>query len=406
MKVVGVCSVKGGTGKTLMAINLAHFLSKRGKTGLIDCDIDSSNFAEFVRIDRQVEVDEETKLFRPVDWDGVKVWSTSLAMERWRPISMTGDKYAQILNDVVHFSEWGDLDYMVLDLPAGAMDTWRAAIYIFAEEFVGDVVVIQPAFEDNARRVLRLHEVNEVPVIGLIENMSYFVCPHHKKPKVYKIFGEGIGEKLASEYGVEFLGSIPLIGDLQQRIENGNPILEEYSEVFEKACDIIEKIPPEKVGIIRRVGEKLKGVTKQFVDRILASLVTTAYREVELPPGVYDESSTVDLVILDDTRTKVITRWHLGLRENKLRFIKNPKKVDYEIHTTFRTLARVLMGKKKTRFGTVIPYDVYDAYNNMDIEVYGTGATPRALRLMRKVLFNPEVLEVVRKKHPILEKFI
>jgi len=409
LKVVGVISIKGGTGKTLCSINLAYFLKKiTGKNvGIIDADIDSSNFAEFVKVNEHIDVDDTTKQFNLLNWNGIKVWSMSLLAEKWRPITMTADKYVQMLSDAINYSNWGNIDYMVVDLPSGAMDSFRGVVYIFAEQLVGNVIVVQPAFEDNIRRVFNLHRINEIPVIGVIENMAYFVCPYHKKPKVFNIFGKSNVENIAKEYNYTYLGKLPLLGDLHERIDkNGNPILEEYSEPFEKAVDIITKIPEEKIGIIKKVKKKIKVLGKKTIDKVIAYAIKTMYSEIQLPDLPYDERAVLDLVIVDDTRSSVITRWHLMVKDKKLRVVKNPKKVDFEVETTFRTLARIFLGKKKTRDGKIIPYDAYDAWLNLDLEIYGASSVPRAVRLIRKVLFNKDISQKVATKFKFLEKYI
>jgi len=280
-------------------------------------------------------------------------------------------------------------------------------IYIYAQSVIGDIIVIQPAFPHNARRALNLHVTNDVPIIGLIENMSYFVCPHHKKPKEYKIFGESVGEELAKEFNIPFLGRIPLIPNLQRKLKKGDPILK-VTQPFEKAVDIIVKTPPEKVGIVRKVKERIAKITRDQAVKVLAFIVRKIGKEVPIPATfTFDKGVTTDFVIVDETRTKVLTRWRLRAREEGgLTYVKNPKKIDFEIEMPFRTLARIIMGKKKLRSGRVIPYDSWDAYLNNDLELLGRGATQRAIDLIRGVLFQEDVMEAARKEFKFLEKWI
>ena len=407
MKVVGVCSIKGGTGKSLVAVNLSHHLKNYGKVGLLDSDIDSSNLAEFIGEVGRIDVTPDKK-FKLVEWNGVKVWSMSLLTEKHRPITLTGEHYCRMLNDAVHHSDW-DVDYLVIDLPAGAADTLRGTIYIFARYYVGNVIVIQPAFPDNARRVIKLHKVNDIPVIGLIENMSYFLCTKHDEPIRYDIFGAGTGKKLAEEFGIEFLGEVPLIADLQDRIKQGNPILEDsYSEPFKKASKIISEVPIEKVGIIKRIKEKIEEVTRESAIKIIAFMIGKIGKEVAVPSTYkFDPGVVSDLVITDDTRMKTLARFHLRVREDgMLTYVKNPSKVDFEIEMPFRTLARIVMGKKKLRDGTVISYDAWDAYLNEELDLYGEGATQRAVGIFRDVLFNENLMKSARGEFKFLERYI
>jgi len=105
VKVVGIFSTKGGTGKTTIAINLAHKLSKVGKTGLLDADIDNSNFAQFVKFNGKIEIGRDKTIILP-EWNGVKVFSMSL-LTGMKGVSMTEDRYVQIINDVMHVSVIG-----------------------------------------------------------------------------------------------------------------------------------------------------------------------------------------------------------------------------------------------------------------------------------------------------------
>jgi len=408
VRTIGVMSVKGGTGKSLMAVNLAYYLKTiTGKeVGFIDCDVDSSNTAEFIGDIGRIEVTPD-KRFKPLEWNGIKVWSVSLLVEKWRPVSLTGDKYVSILNDVVHYGEWGDPDFMVLDLPSGSHDSWRGAIYLFAESYLGDVVVIQPAFPDNARRVLNLHVKNDVPVVGLIENMAYFVCPEHEKPKVYHIFGEGLGAKIAEEYKVPFLGEIPVIPNLQERIKAGKPILEEHADVFKKAVDIIVNTPVEKIGLLRRVKEKVAEVTRDTVVKILGFMISQIGASIKIPEDFhYEEDVVCDFVILSNDWTEVLCRLHLKPKDGRLVYVTNPRKVDYEVHMPFKTLARIVMGVKKTRDGQLIPYDAMDAYFNNELEVYGEGSTTRVVDLVRNTLLREDVMNEARKQFPFLKKYV
>jgi Mrp family chromosome partitioning ATPase len=408
LKVVGVYSGKGGTGKSLVSVNLAYHLKEisRGRVGLLDADVDSSNLASFIGRIGEIRVADDKK-FELLDWNGIKVWSLSFVTDPERPVSLTGDKYAEILNDVVHHSKWGDLDYLVIDLPSGSADSWRSMVYVFAENLVGDVVVVQPAFPHNARRALNLHVVNDVPVVGIIENMSYFVCPEHQEPKKYYPFGRGMAKELAEEYGVPFLGEIPIIPDLQERLQKGNPIIE-YKEPFEAAAKIIIETPREKVGIIKKVKEKVAEVTRDYAVKVLAFMVTKIGKEVPIPRKfIPDEDKVCDLVVTDDARTKVLTRWHLRMKsDGRIVFVKNPPRVDFEVELPFRTLARVVMGRKRLKSGKIIPYDAETAWFNGELEIYGEGATPRAFSLIKEVLLNEEVLEAARKQFGFLEKFI
>lgn len=404
MKVAIVCSVKGGTGKTLVAVNLAHYLSEHGKTGLLDCDIDSSNFAEFVKPDGVIGVTDD-KRFQLYDWNGVKVWSMSLIAEKWRPVSMTGDRHVQIVDDAIRQSRW-DVDYLVCDMPPGASDIFKTVLLEFAESIVGSVIVIQPAFYDNARRVIRLHQINEIPIVGLIENMSYFVCEHGER---YDVFGESIGERLAKEFGVKFLGRIPLSVEIRRSIERGDPILKgDYAKPVIEAAE--EVVKAKSVGIVEKLKRMVTGLAKREMERVLAFMITKINREFPIRDYQerfgFKEERPFSLVITDEFGSKVLSRICMRIRDGKIKVIENPRSLDYEIVTDFRTLARIVMGRMKTDRGEV-PYDVWDAWLNGQLKIYGTGHTPRAVAVAREILGNQELLGTVREKFGnVLSRFI
>jgi hypothetical protein len=255
--------------------------------------------------------------------------------------------------------------------------------------------------------VLNLHVKNDVPVVGLIENMAYFVCPEHEKPKVYHIFGEGLGAKIAEEYKVPFLGEIPIIPDLQERIKAGKPILEEHADVFKKAVDIIVNTPVEKIGLLRRVKEKVAEVTRDTVVKILGFMISQIGASIKIPEDFhYEEDVVCDFVILSNDWTEVLCRLHLKPKDGRLVYVTNPRKVDYEVHMPFKTLARIVMGVKKTRDGQLIPYDAMDAYFNNELEVYGEGSTARVVDLVRNTLLREDVMSEARKRFPFLKKYV
>jgi len=159
-----IASVKGGVGKTLVSINIAHKLAEMGhKVGLIDADLDNSNFAVFTRASGEIGIEPGQK-FRPYVWDGVQVFSMSLIAGREKGVSMTGDRYIQILDDVIEQSKW-DVDYFVVDLPAGSSDVFRVCMELFGDWLVGNVIVTQPVLADATRRTLNLHRYLEIPVL-------------------------------------------------------------------------------------------------------------------------------------------------------------------------------------------------------------------------------------------------
>jgi len=416
MKAIMVSSVKGGTGKTLTSINLAYYLKKMypdKEVALIDADIDSSNVAEFIGA-KGGEIgitDDLEKKYIPYVWQGIKIWSVSLLTERDRAVSMRGQGHQVLLYDVLHNTVWGKIDYLVIDQPAGASDVFKSTIEFLGDSLVGGVVVTLPITEVDLRRVIKLHIINEIPVVGVIENMAYFEYTDKdgEKHKIY-IFGKSNIKDIAEkEFGVPYLGQIPLSEKIALGVRSGNPVLpEEFAGPIKEAVKKFLELKP--IGLLQKVRRAITNKVKDLAERLIADLVITVNKTVNIPAMLqkykYPGGKITDLVLVDRKRQKVISRTHFRIQDGKFVVVKNPKKVDYEIVTNFQTLARIVVGKRKLSNGTVIPYDVMDAWLNDEIQVYGEGATTRVADIMRG-LFNDEVVQRLRQKYSkILEKFI
>lgn len=398
MKTCAVSAVKGGVGKSLLAVNIAKGLTETGnKVGLVDCDLDNANFSQMTGIVGNIEIKE--KMFKPFDWNGTKVFSMSLIAGKEKGVSMTEDRYSQILDDVVQCTDWG-VDYFILDLPSGSGSIFRSAMEIFSETSVGNIVVTQPSMLDASRRVLNLHKYLEIPVLGLIENMSYFKVNNKK----YYPFGKSTVEVLAKEYGAEVLGKIPLSIEITKGIESGDPIIKgEGSEAIQKVVGKIVEAPVHKLSI----GEKLKKVIdlrgiKVLTEKLLASFFIAIRKDFDLTKmreeKGFTEKHPLYLVITDESGTKEITRVALRIDEGGLKVIKNPKDVDFEIATDFHTLSRMIMGKKKVGKNEV-PYDPMDAWLLNDVKVYGRGFTPRTIDVFRNVFQDEKLMADIKVRY-------
>jgi len=404
-KVVIVSAIKGGTGKTLVSLNLAKRLSEKGRTGLIDADIDSANFSEFTCSKGLMGINEGKKTFIPYLWGNIEVFSMSLLSETVKTVSMTGDRYSQILKDAVENTEWGNLDYLVVDLPSGAGDIFRETIYLLGDDIVGGVIVVIPSCVMDAQRVIRLHKLNEIPIIGVIENMAWFECG--KCGEKYEVFGKTVTEEICKEHNINFLGKVPLSVEIMNGVKNGNPIFpERFSEPINKAVELI--VNSKKTGLLTKIKSALSDVVKDQIEKLIVTLVVTInktinIREMQIKYG-YTEKRPFEFIITDRTGEKVITRAKMRLDEGKLIVLKGDTKPDFQVVTDISTVARIAYGAKNVN-GEFIPYDAFDAWLNGDIRVYGKGTTTRAVQLARK-LFNDEVIIGIRDKFPILKKFL
>jgi ATP-binding protein involved in chromosome partitioning len=219
--VLAVASGKGGVGKSTVAVNLAVALARDGASvGLLDADITGPNVPQMMGADGQPKASEGGKIV-PIERHGVKVISIQFFVPAGQPIvwrgPLVGGAISQFLRDV----DWGELDYLVVDLPPGTSDAQLTLAQ--AVPISGTVLVTTPqevALSDVAKAYAMLQRMS-VPVVGIVENMSVFVCPHCGEPT--EIFGRGGGERFAREHDIEYLGGIPIDVTVRQGADVGVP---------------------------------------------------------------------------------------------------------------------------------------------------------------------------------------
>ena len=222
--VIAVASGKGGVGKSTVTANLALALAKTGaKVGLLDCDIYGPSMPIMFGVQgKQPQVTPEQKIL-PLDVQGIRLMSIGFLTGENTPIIWRGPMVHQILQQFLTRVEWGELDYLVLDLPPGTGDAQLTLTQSAA--LTGAVIITTPQEVSliDARKGLQMFQKVNVPVLGLIENMSYFACPDCGK--VVHIFRKGGGEKMSAELGVPLLGEIPIEPDIAETGDMGLPIV-------------------------------------------------------------------------------------------------------------------------------------------------------------------------------------
>ncbi len=220
--VIAVASGKGGVGKSTVSANLAVALSKLGyRTGLLDLDIYGPSMALMFGTKERPGCSEKEQ-FLPVVAHGVKILSMGLMVDEDAPVAVRGPLATRYVQQLLRDVDWGGLDFLVLDMPPGTGDIQLTIVQTV--DLAGAVIVTTPqevALID-ARKAVGLFQRVNTPILGIIENMSYFVCP--SDGLVYNIFGEGGGEREAQKLGVPLLGRVPL--DIATRTcgDEGHPV--------------------------------------------------------------------------------------------------------------------------------------------------------------------------------------
>lgn len=221
--VVAVASGKGGVGKSTVAVHLAFALSALGRrVGLLDADVYGPSIPQMLGLTESPRTTPQRRIL-PLERSGVRVMSLGCLIDPGKPVIWRGPMITKVLTQFFHDVEWGELDVLVLDLPPGTGD----AQLTIAQQLVlsGGVIVTTPqalALEDVRRGVAMFRQV-KAPVLGVVENMSYFVCPGcggRSEP-----FAHGGGREMAEQWGLPFLGSIPLAPALMESGEQGEPLV-------------------------------------------------------------------------------------------------------------------------------------------------------------------------------------
>ena len=221
-QIIAVSSGKGGVGKSTIATNLAVALAKSGaRVGLMDADVYGPNVPRMMGVNTPPAVLNEKIV--PLEAHGVKVISLGFLIERDQPAIWRGPIVMKIVNQFLKDVAWGDLDYLVVDMPPGTGDAQLSLVQ--ATNVSGAVIVTTPqeVSVGDALRGVKMFERVQTPVIGIIENMSWMECPHCGKPSA--IFGSGGGERLAKEVGLPLLGQVPLVPRVMEGADRGEPIV-------------------------------------------------------------------------------------------------------------------------------------------------------------------------------------
>jgi ATP-binding protein involved in chromosome partitioning len=222
---IAIGSGKGGVGKSTVTMNLAAALVGRGyKVGVMDADIYGPSIGKMIGVNGKVALRVEEEKVWPIEKYGLKIISISFMLDESKAVVWRGPMLGKAIEQFLYDIVWGELDFLLIDLPPGTGDVQLSLAQLV--ELTGAIVVTTPqkvATADATRAMAMFNEV-KIPILGVIENMSYFIPPDMPDKK-YKIFGEGGGKDLAQKYKTAFLGQIPHLIDLMESGEAGQPLV-------------------------------------------------------------------------------------------------------------------------------------------------------------------------------------
>ncbi len=246
-RIIAVASGKGGVGKSTVAANLAVALAATGaKVGLCDCDLYGPSVAQMFNVDERPMANDQDEII-PLEAHGIKLMSMGFLLEDRSPVIVRGPMATRYTQQFLRQVAWGNLDYLVLDLPPGTGDIQLTIVQTCAVD--GSIIVTTPqevALIDARKAVAMFAKVN-VPILGLIENMAWFECDAGKK---YYLFGKDGGVREAEDMRVPLLGQIPIDIETRERGDSGAPVAlvspekSNVSAAFHSlAAQIIAKVP-------------------------------------------------------------------------------------------------------------------------------------------------------------------
>jgi len=381
-KTIAVMSTKGGVGKTIVAVNIAKKLEERKyKVGILDADVSSSNVPEmFGIVDKDVKA--SINRINPIKVsENLKILGLS-SVAKTHFVSKTGIEASQIIEDMFKTAEWGDIEYLVIDCPAGSGDETRSIIGMSAESLLGIIIVTLPTHLEDLHRSIGLCNYYSLPLIGVIENQSGFYCENCKK--WYEPLGRNRASAVTEHYKVNFLGSIPLSEDIRKAVDKKNSIIPSPIDApIVKAVDIIEKseVDEKKISIwkrLRGLGKKIEVALAEKIVSFFFKFISIANRNIDIA-GLQHKyklyhQKVFEIAIFRGTE-KVIFSEYFRVRDGAIRLVKNPKHVAMSIYMDVNTFAQLVLRKR----------DFKECWLSGDISTYGAGSTSTLLFFIQEL---------------------
>lgn len=225
--IIAVSSGKGGVGKSTVAVNLATSLALEGaRVGLMDADIYGPNIPTMMGVTEQPKIEQHPQrgeIFLPPTAHGVKVMSMGFLIQGDQPMIWRGPMLHSVVNQFCHKVDWGTLDYLVVDMPPGTGDVQLSLAQLVPVTGAVMVTTAQEVSSQDVRKAILMFEKVRVPVMGVVENMSYFVCDGCDKR--HELFGSGGGKMLAKKFNLELLAQLPMVKQVREGGDEGRPIV-------------------------------------------------------------------------------------------------------------------------------------------------------------------------------------
>ncbi|MCB1184785.1 Mrp/NBP35 family ATP-binding protein [bacterium] len=239
-KVIAVASAKGGVGKSSVAVNLALALADNGhKVGLLDADVYGPSVPTMLALTEGPEVTDDRKI-HPVKAHGLQIISMGLLLPPDQPVIWRGPLVFSAIKQFLKDVQWSDLDFLVVDMPPGTGDAQLTLVQQVPLSGVVMVTTPQEVALADVRRGIRMFGETEVPVLGIVENMSYFVCPDSGQQ--FDIFGRGGGAEVARQYDLPLLAEIPIDPAIRKGGDAGKPAAREEGPVREAFLALARKV--------------------------------------------------------------------------------------------------------------------------------------------------------------------
>ena len=259
--IVAVASGKGGVGKSTTAVNLALALAAEGaKVGILDADIYGPSQPMMMGLEGRPE-SEDGKTIEPMENYGVQVMSIGFLVEPDQAMIWRGPMATQALDQLLRQTNWGDLDYLIVDMPPGTGDI--ALTLTQRVPLTGVVIVTTP--QDiallDAKKGLTMFEKVSVPILGIVENMSVYVCPNCGHSE--HIFGADGGRRMAEQYKVDYLGALPLNLSIREQADSGHPtvVAEPDGEIAQIYKTVARRVAVAIAGKARDFSAKFPTIT-------------------------------------------------------------------------------------------------------------------------------------------------